>query len=162
MHAMHLILVDKPGCEVETDDEIIEYAENATDEYAGTVYDYRSTINIIDGAKQPDTLIRLVENTIKSQHDDANHCFQSLDGRISDFKNFLQIELNDFIDGEKYDFSLELCNLKRLLALIRGEYTFDSFIFDVFNHTSRISNQVLNDIREHPEKWALVCCDYRI
>lgn len=68
-------------------------------------------------------------------------------------------------DGKNYDpekgvTEMSAYYLRVLAQLLYGEYRCDSCFYNTQTYTARLYPSDLNEIKEHPEDWALVMFDY--
>lgn len=175
MHALHCILVDIRQIEKELDkeldlenlkevkEEILDYALEKTDEFRNQVFDYRSDDagswrdeypdNVILGSENKERFLELLDKFSKKPLTAALSYFETLE------KDKIVID-KKFIEDAFNDYHIDLFALHLIFKLINGEYDFASQFYSIPDGDSRLGKDGLEEIKHHPEDYALVLLDY--
>ena len=167
MHYLHKILVNTKKNDLTSIDEIRDYAENETEQYFEKVFDWRETstagrwadeypINVLVGKDNPEKLLEEVEEVKKWQEDNIAHYLEEI-------KKFNVETLEDVVNeikAEKEKFSMLPFYLRQLSILLYGEYDCGSNFYDIESMEANITKELLAELKEHPEDYALVFFDY--
>lgn len=163
MHALHRILVRLDTTDGESDEMIREArsrAEELTEDYADSVFDWRETDtaggwadeytpNVILGKDNPDSLLKEIKGAEEDQKGEMEH-----------LKEALHHQTVDRMFDDYYQHPASAWHLKQLAKLLYGEYAFDSCYFDTDNFSARITPETYSEIKKNPSEWALVFFDY--
>lgn len=178
MHILHKILVhlpsDVPADEGDSRGEYLErirsYAEEETDEFYETAYDWRETEsagrwkdeypeNVILGSESEKRLLRELKETLDSQSQEIQSCTNSLieglGDQLSGIVSGIQKGSSPPIQGDHFAYLL-----KKLGKLLDGEYFYDSLFYDTTEYTAKINEATVAKVQEKPQDWALVLFDY--
>ena len=180
MHILHSILVhlpgDVPANEGESRKEYLErirsYAEEETDEFHESAYDWRETAtaggwadeypeNVLLGSEDGKKLIRELKRVQESQTQEIKcnmaqlvHCFgDQLSGIVSGIQK-------GSVRGTPIQASYYAFLLKKMAKLLDGEYFYDSCFYDTAKYTAWLDETTMREIQEKPQDWALVFFDY--
>ena len=165
MQYLHKILVDTKHNDLTDIDEIRGFAETETEQYFNKVFDWRQTdtagrwaeeypINVIMGKDNAQKLIEEVEEAAKWQNEKIEYCLEQI-------KTFNVETLDEVANKIKKEekFSLLPFYLKQLASMLYGEYIDESNFYDTENMDTRVTNELLEAIKAHPEEFALVFFD---
>lgn len=185
MHYLHKILVYIPDVIVEEEtpedempdrDQLLEmirrHAENETEGFYPTVFDWRETetagrwedeypVNVLLARDDPDRFTAELKQAVDWRDAEIKHCLDQL-------KSTVGTDLEKIAEGlrmgkgreEKDGFNyLTDFYLHSLSAHLHGEYRCDSYFYDTHEYTADLCPAAIERVREDPQKWALVLFD---
>lgn len=166
MHYLHKILVHIPDVKPEgkvTEDEIRSYAEKETEDYYGKVFDWRVTNcagrwsgeypeNVILASDDIERFLSEIEEARQNQADTAAMLLSTISDEVKELK------IKELCDCEKLN-TLDRFAMLFVSRIIAGEYSCDSYYYDISNYTSKILDETLKNIKAHPENWAMCFFD---
>lgn len=171
MHVLHRILLNienlKTQDREETINSIRSFADLETEDFCGTVFDWRETSNaggwsdefpnnVILGSENLELIIQQIERCQELQKNEINRYLKLIKEKLGDsLTTIIELSFNEY-----NEISHQLYQLKNLADLLYGKYTFDSYFYDLGSRTSKITNHTMEKIRQSPENWALVLFDY--
>lgn len=177
MHALHRILVNLRKIDItneyvqsnkeEAIDSIRDSADLETQDFYRTVFDWRETANagrwsyefpenVILGSENSDTILTQIQHCQKLQKDEIIYNLNCIKKELDDsITTIVKLASN-----ESNELSHPLYLLGKLVALLYGEYTFDSYFYDLDARTSKITSSTIEKIKQSPEQWAIVLFDY--
>lgn len=180
MHALHRILVYIPDvsmAECHTRLEKIQairaYAEDETESFTHTVFDWRETAtaggwsmdygeNVLLGSECPDKfeqeLITVCDAQRSALDDAMNQLSTWKDGNIRQTANELWNLKAETASKNCPEYIAPYLFLE-IAQLVYGKYIFDSYFYNTTNGNSRVTEQLINDIKAAPGDWALVLFD---
>ena len=167
VHYLHKILVYIPDFydekEIPTQLGVRHHAYEATEQFAGDVFDWRETNTA--GRWEGD----YPENVIFAKDDvdlfihELEVCLEQQNSVIDDSLRQIKTELGTNIDAivaSVGDKNYKAFYLKLLGNILYGVYMIDSCFYDCHKCTARITAKDISDIKENPNDWALVMFDY--
>lgn len=180
MHALHRILVYIPDvstdkCDTQKDflNAIRTYAENETECFCGSVFDWRETEtagrwsteyaeNVLLARECPDVIEQELIDVCHAQRSALDDAINQLSawktGNIRQTAYELWNQRADAPEnGPEY---LAPYLFLQIAQLIYGKYIFDSYFYNTADGSSRVTEQLINDIKAAPNDWALVMFDY--
>ncbi len=167
MHYLHKILIYIPDFydkkEIPTRLGVRHYAREATEQFAGDVFDWRET-NTAGRWEEiyPENVIFAKDDATLFIHE-LEVCLEQQNSVIDDSLRQIKTELGTNIDeivasvGNKNSKAFYLNLLGNILY---GVYMIDSCFYDSHKCTARITAKDISDIKEDPNDWALVMFDY--
>ena len=180
MHVLNRVLVYKEegfDFNAPEEDRISEarfIAEDETEDYCGPVYDWRETDTagrwedeypkqVYFAKDDIDWFLNEINDAVTSQRFELNSYLKELKENIgTDIEKMVSVFTGETQLYEptnaKYDF-LPFALLK-VAKLAYGDYNCDSYIFNTNGRTSRIYPEDIEQIKQEPEKWAMVMFDY--
>ncbi len=170
MHMLHTILVDRltfssfyPDAEGDPFDEdrIRSVAFSCTAEFQGSVFDWRVTqtagrwssvyeTNVWKGEDHPGKIPELLEQIRSCHRDQEKACIDFIGNAL------YTIDQGSADPDLAYD-ALEAFTF--LLEIKSGKYNFRSGFYDTGTGTSRITDELIEAVREKPEEYAAVFFD---
>jgi hypothetical protein len=108
---------------------------------------------VISYAKDKDTYLSRVEESIQSRIDEFNNYRKSFEGKGID----LNAKLDNYTGVMNYDF--ELYPLKKMIDMIQGEWDFNSYFYDM-HHASTNPEHMQKALDLRPDVWYLVPVDF--
>lgn len=167
MHYLHKILVHIPDIGVEgnvSGDDIRIYAENQTENYYGTAFDWRETGSAGRWSDEyPENVIR-AENNIDRFLGEIEEAKESQDRTVNMFLDAMSDEIRNMKIGEIFSRKsvnmMDCFGLLFVARILAGEYYADSYFYDTHQLTAKILDHTLEDIKAHPENWAMCFFDY--
>lgn len=167
MHTLHRILVNTENLKTQDKNTIRDFADIETQDFYGTVFDWRETENAGSwSTKFPDNVILGSEN-LELILNEIERCKELQKKEIDQYLKLIKEKLSDSLtsiteiaSNESDKISHQLYLLKSLTSLLYGEYTFDSYFYDLDTRTSKITSDMIEKIKQSPENWALVLFDY--
>lgn len=181
MHVLHKILVyNEDGFDTfETEEERVDFArstaEYETENYVNEVYDWRETDSagrwdeeypkqVYFAADDVDWFINEINDAIHCQELEIGHYQQELKEGIGLSLETIIPLLKDrkcwSMAGKDNDNSMMAYCLLKLSRLLYGDYDIDSAIFNTRGYTAKIYNEDIEQIKQEPNKWAMVMFDY--
>ena len=177
MHALHRILVNLEEISItqeylqnnreEAIDKIKDYADSETQDFYGTVFDWRETEHagrwsdefpesVLLSSEKPELLLEQIQSCQKLQKEEINNNLKYIKQEAGE--NLTSIM--EYTSKEPIKSLGVLYSLKTLANLLSGSYCFDSFFYDTDDWTSKINDSTFEKVKQSPEQWALVLCDY--
>ena len=180
MHILHKILVYKEEgfdflvSEKERISEARSIATSETEDYYGSVYDWRETDTAgrwtEEYPKQAyfakddiDWFVKEINEAIASQKCELNSYLTELKEKVgTDIEKMVSVFMGDtqLCEVANVNYSFLPFALWKIARITYGEYNCDSYIFNTNGHTARIYPEDIEQIKQEPEKWALVMFDY--
>ncbi len=180
MHVLNKVLVYKEegfdfnAPEKERIDEARSIAENDTEDYCGPVYDWRETENagrwsdiypkqVYFASDNMDWFLAEITDAIKSQRQELDTYMKELKEKMgTDLEKIIPILMGDveLPTDSKYANGFLSFALWKVARLAYGEYNCDSYIYNTADHTARIWPEDIEQIKQEPNKWAMVMFDY--
>lgn len=151
MHAIHTVLVNLEYEGLTKENEIIRHAEDVTADYQHNAFDWRTVQGVIIGSDKPDKLINLL-----------GQCYDAQQKQITEYLKIFNNNLGDSLSQIIFTLSNDstyVHEFNELAKFLAGEYIFESKFFDTERCTSRIDKDILDEVREAPESYALVLFD---
>ena len=173
MHMLHKILVPLSERELNSlshedlIDEARSTAEDDTENYYDTVFDWRETVtagrweidypvNVMLSRDDLSRFIKELEETREYQDAEISRYLKEICKTSSDLR-----EICSAIDEPGSSWQLSY-NLQVLAEMLAGVYTFESGFYHVDTASSRVTQGLIEQVRATPNKWALVMFDYHI
>lgn len=167
MHYLHKVLVYIPDVDYEgkvSDDEIRKFAEEDTENYHGKAFDWRETDsagrwsdmypgNVIRAADDVDRFLKEIESARSNQKDTIKMYLNTLG------EDFREIKIKELYEKDDPG-EMNLFGLLFIVRILTGEYTCDSFFYDTSQGTAKICDHTIENIKAHPENWAMCFFDY--
>lgn len=179
MHALHRILVNLEKIDITQEylqnnregaiDCIKDYADSETQDFYGTVFDWRETThaggwsgefpeNVLLGSEKSELLLQQIQLCQELQKEEINSNLKF----IEEDAGSTLADIVYFVSKEPIKSLGSLCSLKIIANLLSGNYCFDSYFYNIDDGTSRINDNTFEKVKQSPEKWALVLFDYHI
>lgn len=167
MQTLHRILVNTENLKTQDKNTIRDFADLETQDFYGTVFDWRETDNadiwsnefpdnVLLGSESLKPIIQQIARCQELQKEEINHCLKLVKEKLGDSLT----TITEVASNKSKKISHQLYLLKKLSSLLYGEYTFDSYFYDLDARTSKITSDTIEKIKHSPEKWALVLFDY--
>lgn len=172
MHYLHRILVTVNQDENREDkiDSARLTAESETEEFYGVVWDWRETetagrwadeypINVILAS---DNVDRFVDEMI----DCRNSQIEFIKRMMCMAKETISLDIGNMDDAEVIEesynkpYNVGFYGLKSALEILTGTYTSNSCFYDTENGDSKITPELIEQVRSSPKRYALVMFDY--
>lgn len=180
MHVLNKVLVYKEegfdfnAPEEERIDEARSIAENETEDYCGPVYDWRETDTagrwVDEYPKQVyfaqddiEWFLNEINAAVTSQRFELNSYLVELKEKIgTDIEKMVSVFMGDTQLCEKSNVNYDFLPfaLWKIARIAYGDYNCDSYIFNTNGHTARIYPKDIEQIKQEPNKWAMVMFDY--
>lgn len=171
MHYLHRILVkvdngDKREDQIEY---AREYAESQTEAYYGIVWDWRETETAGRWTEEYPTNVIFAADDVDKFVAELNDCRNS---QINFIKNSIEmakqfnVDVADSLNSDTLEqlynapFHVGLYGLKTALEVLTGCYVSNSYFYNTENGECKITNKLIENIKQVPEKYALVMFDY--
>lgn len=165
MHALHRILVrisDNWDNEVSAK-EVRDFAVQRTEEFFNIVYDWRETDtagrwsvhypnNVIFSCDDIDRFIDELKTAAEYQAEEKNRCL----GLVK--KEMGTEIIDEIVFGKQTHMSAYYLN--QLGKIVYGEYYFDSMFYNTAEYNSIVNEKLIEEVKEHPDDWAMVFFDY--
>jgi len=181
MHVLHKILVykeegfDVTELEQERIDEARSLAEYDTEKYFEEVYDWRETETagawsdeypkqVYFASDDIDWFINEIKEAVASQKAEAEMYMKEIKehGGIN-LEDIVSVLMDDNLKPEapsaRFASAASFALLK-LSRLLYGDYDIDSGIYNLASSSARIYNEDIEQIKQEPNKWAIVMFDY--
>lgn len=168
MHYLHKILVKLDEYDPEDKEYMIEHARNIAEDMTdgfgeGDVFDWRETdtagrwsaeypTNVLFAADDIDKFVSEIEECRKLQRD-------MMDMHLRAMAPY-GYDLQKIVSDAKGSASRPAWDILEIAKLLYGEYMSDSYFYDSYDYTARITDNTIADIKNSPEHWALVMFDY--
>jgi len=167
MHTLHRILVNTENLKTQDKNTTRDFADTETQDFYGTVFDWRETDNagiwsnefpdnVLLGSENLELIIQQIERCQELQKEEINHYLKLVKEKLGDSLT----TITEVASNKSEEISHQLYLLKKLASLLYGEYTFDSYFYDLDARTSKITSDTIDKIKQSPENWALVLFDY--
>ena len=165
MHALHRILVYLPDLvtgEEKTAKDVRDFAVDQTNSYGDKAFDWRETEsagrwssvypdNVIFGRDSGLKIIKELVDTREGVDKDIQRYIKYLYEETSTYNIADMISSNMSPKGRYY--------LRMLGLLNYGEYVFNSMFYNTRDYDSLITDKLIDEVKEHPEDWAVVLFD---
>lgn len=172
MHYLHKILVHVPDCveyEESWDEKretIRSAAESGTEDFYERVFDWRETDcagrwhedypeQVYLASDNIDWFVNELIEVRDSQDADIQSCMDQL-------KNSVGLDLEAIrkkIDEHENGFMLAYY-LTRFADILSGHYISSSGFYNLRDDTAKVTQEIIEEIKAEPDKWALVMFDY--
>ena len=181
MHCLHKILVYIP--DAVTDEKVFDresllgaircHAENETACFYEDAFDWRETetagrwedeypVNVLLARDDTERFIDEMKKALGARDGEIQHCLNQLKSTVGTDLEKITEGLRMGKDREQKDGFDHLTGyyLRNLSAHLYGEYRCDSYFYDTHEYTANLRPEDLEQVREEPQKWALVLFDY--
>ena len=180
MHVLNKVLVYKEegfdfnAPEEERIDEARSIAENETEDYCGPVYDWRETDTagrwsdeypkqVYFAQDDIEWFIAEINEALNSQRLELNTYMKELKEKMgTDLEKVVSVLMGDAQSSENNNTANGFLSfaLLKIAKLVYGDYNCDSYIYSTADHTARIWPEDIEQIKQEPNKWAMVMFDY--
>lgn len=180
MHVLNKVLVYKEEGfdfsvpEEERIDEARSIAENETEDYCGPVYDWRETDTagrwsdeypkqVYFAQDDIEWFIEEINEALNSQRLELNTYMKELKEKMgTDLEKVVSVLMGDAQSSENNNTANGFLSfaLLKIAKLVYGDYNCDSYIYSTADHTARIWPEDIEQIKQEPNKWAMVMFDY--
>ena len=182
MHYLHKILVYIPDAVTDRDnyerseliDAIRTHAENTTEEFYQSVFDWRETDsagswsdeypeNVLLAQDDVDQFIRELFGARNSQFDEIQYSLEQLENTVgTDLKHIAEhiIQKRKYLEEADGFSVMTPYYLHCVAALLHGEYRSNSYFYNTHDYTAFLYPEDINAIKKSPADWALVMFDY--
>ena len=180
MHVLNKVLVYKEEGfdfnlpEEERIDEARSIAEDETEDYCGPVYDWRETETagrwsdeypkqVYFAQDNMEWFIAEINEALKSQRHELDFYLTEFKQKMgTDIEKSIPILMGDVQDIEisKHVIDYSAFALRMVANIASGKYNCDSYIFNAKSSTARIDKEDIEQIKQEPNKWAIVMFDY--
>lgn len=172
MHDLHKILVYIPNCVdrnaslKEQKEEIRSAAECGTEDFFDVAFDWRETDSAGRWKEDYPEQVYFASDDIEWFTNELievkNRQKEDIENCLAQLKNTVGLDLKAISEkiDEQGDRSFPAYYLLHLSELLYGKYNYDSGFYNLRDATAKISNDIIEEIRSHPNDWALVMFDY--
>ena len=142
-------------------------AEDGTEEFYDRVFDWRETDsagrwsskypeNVILGTEKPDDLLEAV---LELKTNQKNAMFHHLN-EIRKISCDIDVIFQNMLTENDAGFNMTAYHFRKLGQIASAEYTVDSYFYNTIAYNSKITDELMDDIKANPSKYAIVMFDY--
>lgn len=182
MHYLHKILVYLPEAipdrEGVSRNDVISavraYAENVTEDFYGTVFDWRETdtagrwsnrypVNVLLCEEDTERFQKELSEAREGQEKEIRFCMEHLEQTAgTDLAQIAktvwkQCEPTQKLEGVDF---MTTYYLNRIASLLNGDYDSDSCFYNSYQYTARLYPADIEKVKQAPADWAMALFDY--
>lgn len=156
MHTLNGVLVDISSFTGDRNSIIMQARQAAEDGTSAGRWSDEYPENVILGTEKPDDLLEAV---LELKTNQKNAMFHHLD-EIRKISCDIDVIFQNMLAKNNAGYNMTAYHFRKLGQIASGEYTVDSYFYNTIAYNSKITDELIDNIKANPSNYAIVMFDY--